>query len=373
MTWSYVFCDTITGDKVFESTDLVLVEPSSGPWSKRLNVGGNGHNVFELGDFVSSARRNEWRNATIPWARTLVVCWDAVPRYAGVIAGRPYDPFTRKLTIRHVDLRTLFLARYPFGEDSYWENESLGIPGKLVIENKSIAAAVATVLHAATTGPAGGADYSLPITLPSMSTSGTFDAVYENYNFRKVAHVLDELQSMDGGPDIEFRERWLAGKLDWETRVGTLTGGSFTFDLDAEDGKVTAFNTGEDAMKQVTGVFGVGQGYGKTMVVGGTPGVTVADIPARDDHVAWKMVKTNEHASKMAKERLRVFKSPTVQPRIKVLATEVSPTSLVLGSSVTVQKVDDPFMLDAPKTYRLIGLSGDTGLEIELLIEEEAA
>jgi hypothetical protein len=366
MTWSYWFCDTITGAKILE------VEPAGGSWSRRLNTAGSGQHVFTLGDGVHT--RAEWRNATIAWDRTLVVCWDDEPVYAGLITGRPYSYDTKVLTVQHVDLRALFLYRLPFGENSYWEDESAGIPGKLTISSKSLVSTLGLVLEAGTTGPVGGADYSLPLVLPSLSTAGSFSTTYENYNFQRVADILEEIQEMDGGPDVEFSPQWSGSDtLEWVVRAGALTGGSFTFDLTTTTHGVSSYVVNENAQKQVTGVFGVGENYGTSMVVGGTPGVPVASIPARDDVVAWKMVKTNEHASQLAKERVRAFKNPTVQPDIRVMATVVSPADLVLGSSVTVViEADEPFLPDASKTYRLIGLSADVGLEVSLLIEEEA-
>jgi len=363
VSWSYWFCDTITGEK------LLQVEPASGSWSRWLNMGQSGSHTFSLGDGLIS--RADWRDATIPWARTLVICWEGDPVAARVVMGRPYDRNKQMLTVRHTDIRNLFLARYPFGENSYWEDEGAGIVGKLTIASKSLVSAFGIVLDAALTGPVGAADYTLPMTLPSLSGSGSYSAEYDNFNFQKVSDILDELQEMDGGPDSDFAPQWSGSDtLEWVARVGALTGGTFDFDLSDPACPVASTEVDEDAMRQVTGVFGVGAGNGPSMVVGGTPGVLAATIPARDDVVKWKMVKSNDVASSLAKEHVAAFRYPTVEPSFAVLASEVSPLDLVLGSTITVTDSGDPFLLDGPTDYRLIGFTGGVGLRLELMVQE---
>jgi hypothetical protein len=304
----------------------------------------------------------------------MVICWEGDPVAARLIMGRSYNRDKQLLTVDHTDVRTLFLTRYPFGVNSYWEDELAGVVGNLTITNKSLVSAVGLVLEAGLTGPPpplAYASYALPMTLPSLSESGSYSAVYDNFNFQKVADVLDELQEMDGGPDVDFAPQWSGtDTLEWVVRAGALTGGTFEFDLSDPACPVSSTEFDEDAMKQVTGVYGIGAGNGTSMIVGGTPGSLVADIPAREDVVKWKMVKTIPHAAALAKEHVAAFKEPTLEPSFTVLATEVSPLDLVLGSTITVTDDDDPFLLDGPTDYRLIGVSGGVGLKLSLTVQE---
>lgn len=362
MTWSYWLCDTITGAK------LLRVEPESGSWARRLNMAESGQHSFVLND---PAARDLWTNITAPWSRTFVQCWDDEPVYAGLITGTPYDFDSQTLTVRHVDFRAILLARFPFGEDSYWVDQiEFGEIGSLTITNKSLVSAAGLVVEQGLIGPPGEANYSLPVVLPSLVESGTFSTVYNNYNLQRVSDILDELQEMDGGPDIEFAPRWTANALEWVMRAGALTGNEFEFNLSAGKSPASSYKVNIDGLKQVTGVFGVGQGYGTNLVIGGTPGADPYIIPARDDLSLWKMVKTNAHATALAYERIARYRNPTRQPSIKVQASEVSPLDLVLGSAVTVITAGDPFLPDGPVTYRLIGLSGGVGDELTLAMQE---
>jgi hypothetical protein len=149
-----------------------------------------------------------------------------------------------------------------------------------------------------------------------------------------------------------------------------LTGNEFEFNLAAEQSPASSYKVNIDGLKQVTGVFGIGQGYGEALTIGATPGADPYIIPARDDAVIWKDVQTNNHASNLAYERVDKYRNPTVQPAIQVQASAVSPVDLVLGSSVTVILHDDPFLPDGPVTFRLIGLAGGVGDELMLTMQE---
>ena len=371
MSWSYWLCDTITGDKLLE------VEPASGSWSRLLNISGSGRHTFVPGALDADGDRlidrATWRDATTPWACTLVQCWDDVPVYAGVITGRPYDRDTQMLTLNHTDLRSLFTARFTFGA-VYWEDEDAGIPGHLTITSKSLVSAVGLVLQNACITPVGfTTDYSVPLVLPSLVESGTYTNRIDNFNFVKVTDFLSELQEMDGGPDVEFAPQWSGSdKLEWVVRAGGLTGGTFDFDLSDPACPVSSARFTEDALKQVTGVIGIGEGFGAEIVAGGQTVAQQSDaeIPARDEVVPWRMVKSIPYAASLATGRLATYKYPTTQPALTVLASEVSPLDLVLGSIVTVTDSGDPFLLDGPTEYRLVGLSGGVGLEVQLSVQE---
>lgn len=362
MVWSYWFVNTITGEKQLQ------VEPAGGSFGRVLNAAGSGSHVFKLGD--RRLPRQRWWELTEPWARTLVQCWDDVPVYAGLITGRPYSRDSQTLTVTHTDIRSLFLDRYPFGVASYWADELNRVPGKLTITNKSIVAALAKVLEQGMLGPVGAADYTLPVVLPSTGTAGSFSRTFENFNFQNVADIMAELQEMDGGPDVEFAPRWSSsGRLEWVLRAGALTGGTFEWHLEAEQSPVSSFTVAEDALKQVTGTFGVGQGSGADMIVGGTPGVATAAIPARDVIVKWQNVPTDAEASSLAKEHVAAHRDPTVQPALKVLASTVDPTTLILGSTIRTYDLDDPWLPDGWTDQRLIGVSGGVGEEIVLTVQ----
>lgn len=362
--WSYHLCDSITGEKLLE------IQPDSGSWASSLNRPDGGSHVFKLAD-LRIKRETMW-NLTTPWARTLVQCWNKQPRYAGLVSGRPYDWGTKQLTLTHTDVRSIFLARYPFGVGSYWADLAETIPGRLVLSGLSLRAIAANVVEQGLLGPT--SKYALPIVLPSRTEAGPHSLTVENFNFRKVADLLDEIQRMDGGPDIEFAPRWsTSDRLEWVMRAGSpaapaLTGNEFEFNLSAEESKIASFTIAEDAQKQVTGVFGLGEGSGADKIVGGTPGLSVADIPARDEAISFSMAKTRPDAASLASEYLKAHRGSSVVSSLSVRTTDVDPNRLVLGSTISIFDKGDWWNADGWVKYRLIGLSGDMGETMKLAV-----
>lgn len=364
--WSTLFYSTRPGEK------QLAVEAESGSWGRSLNMSDSGSHVFPLA--ATEIPRQTWYELTTPWDRTIVQCWNGVPVYAGLITGRDYNWATKKLTIKSTDIRSMFLARYPFGVNSYWSDVAETIPGRLVLTNLSWRAIAANIVEQGLLGPT--SRYALPIVLPSRTESGPHSLTVENFNFRKVADLLDEIQSMDGGPDIEFAPRWspTTGRLEWVMRTGTpaapaMTGGKFEFNLTAAKSGLAGFSINEDAMKQVTGVFGVGEGSGADMVVGGTPGVFADDIPARDEVVNYRTAKNRQEASSLAREHVAAHRRSTWEPSFSVRASEVDPTSLVLGSEIGIYDKGDPWNPDGWQRYRLTGISGGVDEQISLTVQ----
>lgn len=359
--WSWVFVDTITGDQLLE------VVPSGGSAERLMNADSSGSNTFRLAG--SGIPRETWWGLTTPWARTLVQCWDGAPVTAGVITGRPYDRASKTLTVEHRAVRSVFKRRYPFGVSSYWADEPARKPGRLVITNRSLVSATAIVLRESMLGPPGGANYSLPIVLPSTSQVGPYSAVIENYNFRTASDLMSEFQETDGGPDTDFAPRWSsAGKLEWVARIGDLSGNVIEWQLDALQAPTAQERFEEDAVGQATGVFGIGQGSGEDMVVGGTPRVAVAGIPAQDVTVSWKHVTSDGWASAMAKEHLRTLTYATRTPTLTVKASVVDPRTLIPGSLIRLHDSDDPWLPDGWSQYRLLGFSVGVGDDVSLTI-----
>jgi hypothetical protein len=243
-----------------------------------------------------------------------------------------------------------------------------------VLSNLSLRAIAANVIEQGLMGPL--PNYGLPLWRTSKTEPGPHSRVYENFNFQKVGDILEELQNADGGPDIEFVPQWSpsTGRLEWVTRAGSpdapaLTGGTFKFNLTAEKSGLSGFSIDEDALKQVTGVFGVGEGSGADMIVGGTPGLAIADIPARDDVVNYRNAKTPSQASSLATEHVKAHWKATWQPSFTVQASDTDPTTLVLGSTVSIYDKDDPWNPDGWQDYRLVSIGGGVDDKVKLTVQ----
>lgn len=363
---SHWLCNFRTGERLLE------IRPSERNWARALNVAEGGSHVWDLSN-RAVPRSTAW-NLTTPWDRVLVMCWNDKPFYAGVITGRPYDWNTKRVTLNHTDVRSVFTGRYPFGVNSYWADPSETIPGRLVLSNLSLRAIAANVIEQGLMGPV--PIYGAPIWRTSTTEPGPHSRVYENFNFQKVADILDELQNADGGPDIEFAPQWSpsTGLLEWIMRAGSpaapaLTGGTISFNLTAEKSGLSDFTIDEDALNQVTGVFGVGEGSGADMIVGGTPGLAIADIPARDDVVNYRNAKSNAEASSLATEHVKAHWKATWQPSFAVQMSDFDPTTLVLGSKVSIYDKDDPWNPDGWQDYRLVKISGSSDDKVILTVQ----
>lgn len=358
--WSYWICDTRTGVKQLQ------VYPSSGPFNRALNApGSGGSHSFQLGD--TTLTRAQWKALTTPWARTLAVCWDDQPHYAGVITKRPYNRDTKTLTLQHVDIRGLLAKRYPFGVTSYWTDGTETTPNKLVCTNKHLYSIASMVVSAGLIGPT--SIYSLPIVVPSVVT-GSHSRTYFNYNFTTVVDALQELQDADGGPDIDFEPRWSAGgTLEWLMRTGTNTtpalgGSTFDWNMTVEKPGLFDVSLDEDAQHQATGVFSIGSGSEEDMVVAGRglTGADVGSVPALDTTQSYKSVDNLPTLIGHSDSELAIMRNTTKQWDLSFLATDTPGlNALRLGSTLRLFHHGDPWIDDGWTSLRLIGYSGQVG------------
>lgn len=368
-SWSYWICDTRTGVKQLQ------VFPSGGPFGRTLNAAGQGgSNTFQLGDRKLS--REQWKDLTTPWRRELVRCWDDHPVYSGVITGRPYNRDTQTLTVNHADVRALLAKRYPFGVNSYYADGVAAPPGKLVLTNLSLRAIAANVVQQGMVGPH--PIYSLPIVLPSLTEAGPYSRTYFNYNFTTVPSALQELQDVDGGPDIDFAPRWSSSDtLEWVMRTGTptapaLTGGTFEFNLTSKNCPLTHVGVDEDGSKQVNGMFTIGKGSEEDMRVSGRGigdyGETV--FPALDGTQPLKDIDDLGVLLGHSIAAINVQQDPTKQWEMSLLASGYPGlNALTLGSTLRVYSKGDPWIDDGWTSLRLIGFSGDATETIALDVQ----
>lgn len=365
MAWNFWFVDTRTGVKQLE------VRPSSSSFSRVLNGEGGGLHSFQLGERVLS--RATWRGLVTPWSRTLVVSWGAVAVYAGVVVDSSYDRDLQTLNVATADVRKIFSYRFPFGSTSYYEVDGV-TPGKLVCTNLSLRSIVSRVMGAGLTGPF--PIYSLPITLPTSSEAGTHSRTFYNYNFRTVDDLLDELQSTDGGPDIDFEPSWVSNALVWTMRTGTpaapqLTGNTFEWNTAGEKCGLTGIRQTVSGAKQASGVFSIGEGSEEDMRVVGYGLESAAPFPALDVTQSFKSGELDDAALfGQSKAMLDLLKTSTVQWEMGALASGYpGADQLRLGSTLRVNFKDDPWVYDGYSVTRLIGFSGDMSERIRFDVQ----
>lgn len=355
MAWNFWVVDTRSGAKILQ------VHPSSSSFSRVLNGEGSGTHTFQLGERV--VPRDVWRLLSVPWARTLVISWGATAVYAGVVVDSDYDRDSMVLSLSTADIRKVFSYRFPFGATSYYEADGV-TPGKLVCSNLSLRSIVSRVMGAGMVGPF--PIYSLPITLPPTSEAGPHSRTFYNYNFRTVDDLLDELQSTDGGPDIDFEPVWVDTLLRWTMRTGTpaqpqLTGNTFEWNTAGEKCGLTGIRQTVSGAKQASGVFSIGEGSEEDMRVVGFGLESAAPFPALDVTQSFKSGELDDTALfAQSKAMLDLLKTSTVQWEMGALASGYPGVDqLRLGSTLRVNFKDDPWVDDGWSVTRLIGFSGD--------------
>lgn len=356
--WSYWIVDTRTGLKQLQ------VAPSAGSFGRVLNGRGQGgSHTFELA--ATELSREQWWGLTTPWARTLVVSWNGVAKYAGLITKRSYTFGARRLVVNHGNIRALLGRRYPFGVTGYWADPSETVPGKLECTGRALHSIAALVVQAGVVGPTD--IYSLPIVLGGI-VSGPHNRTYYNPTFETVESALEELQDADGGPDIDFEERWRPdGKLEWLMRTGNaaspaISGSTFEWNLAAAATDLTGLEIADDANNQVTGVHAIGAGSSDDMLVAGRglSGVDVGPVPALDTHEAFKQIEDMAVLAGHARSQLATARFSTRQFSFSVQAGGIPDfAALRLGSIIRFYVRDDMWLPNGWVTLRLIGYSGE--------------
>ncbi|WP_424937530.1 MULTISPECIES: hypothetical protein [Bacteria] len=356
---SHIIVDTHTG------TPIQRVHPSEEDWKTSITSVGTGRHAFQLRDAETRLDRATWQNLSIPWARTLVTCWDNVPQYAGLIGGHIYDPFTGRLELATAEIRAIFSSRMSFGVPQFDPNGVSTATGSLRDIMRHI-----IFWGALQYGSSEG--WWLPIAVPPVE-GGSETRSWQHYNFETIEQLLSQIEGAEGGPDLHLRPRWgSTGLLEWEARIGTplLDGPTFEYDMTAEETGLTGYPVHTDATRQLTGAFALGMGSEADMKVGRA---TMADVPGPiipqlDATRSFKTIADPIELWRRAISELRAFRWPSVAATPSVLASDVLP-SMTLGSTIRVRFQDDEFLDDGWRSSLVTGISGDLTDKLTLEVQ----
>jgi hypothetical protein len=365
--WSTVICDTITGRQ------LATVEPLSGSWERKMNGIGTGSHTFVTSSIGAGAtigaRRASRRELLTPWGRTLVQCWDGVPRYAGLLLDPVLERDKGTVTVGHTEVRELWKHRTTFGTNGYSGNIE---DGKLPILNQSLAAIAGWLIHVSLEGP--GANWSLPFVLPDRSAAGTDSRTWYDYNLPFIDSELTEIQDSEGGPDIDLVPRWSAtGTLEWVIRVGALSGAALEWNLSAPEPALTGVKSTLDGSKQSNVLYATGDGQEVDLLVRSARAAS-ATIPALERIESYSQLEDLKALQGHANEDLATFRAPTTQHSMRMQADGTPGVSdLELGQTLRTYTADDDWFDDGWDAHRLIGYSGDLSNTITLQLQPERA
>jgi hypothetical protein len=343
MGWSVWSVNTVTGVKQNK------LPVSSFPWGTALNSGKSGSATVLLND--ATVKDLDVRALTTPIARTLVLCWDETPQYAGIIWDRVYDRAGGTLTIRHSDLWSILDKRHVTA--TFDQNVATNAP--LTYASVTMATLVRRVMEA---GTARGA---LPLTFAGVA-AGSESRTYYGYHLKTVKAALEELMNGAGGPDLDFRPRWhpTTGNFDWLVTTATTPGGSDHSEFHLGAGNTAAFGIKirEDASALMNSVLAVGEGSEKNMLArAATDGAS--PYPLVEGLSQGKQQPDLDLLQAQANGDLATFKKPTEQWEMNIHAGEAQRITLFqLGRNIRIHSQGDPWIPDGLSVHRLIEMSG---------------
>ncbi|GAA4774682.1 hypothetical protein [Microbacterium gilvum] len=344
--WRFYVHDTISGAR------LVEVFPSAGSWARRLTGQGQGQHTFVLTDSETGFSRATWRDLLRDNARTLLVCWEETPVYAGMILSSAYDRSTRTVTVSHTEIRHIFKQRLTFGVNQY-------VNGDLTITNKNANGVVRAILQRATQWSS---EWALPLDLPE-NESGTLSRSWKKHQVLTIEDLLGSVE--EEGYEIEFRPALTSGVLRWSVRVGRpISGGFRDFNLTAPECPITDLKMTSDGSKRLTGVFVSGNGTGPDMVTNWAGSTTGNTIPIRDAYESSKDTRNATRLGEIAAAFLDLWDLPIEQYSFKIQLGDETPNAFFPGERVYLESQGDPWMNDGRTTLRVIALSGDMSLAI---------
>lgn len=336
-------------------SDKALIESQSCDWGTALNEGKSGQAQFKLGDADVAAALDMGHLA--PLSRALIVEWEGVPLYGGIILTNDYDRDTQTLTISHEDAMWWILARRfvlaSHGSDAAtrdlsWSNLTYG-----TLVNRAI-----------TNAQTGGAAYKLPIIVPGDDV-GVHSKTLYGYHMPIASEVIQDITEKEMGPDVSFRPRWTNGGESVEfVRTSSPFDSTayevYDFHAGAPESGITGLKWKVDASNVTNRLFALGEGSEKNMLV-----EMVSDpyspYVALERSEAFKEESDRAALRSLGVEELATANAPTVQVSMDIPA-DGSPdvSQLRLNSLIRWIVTDDPFFEAGWKTGRVIEFSGDT-------------
>lgn len=335
--------------------DKVLVEPSSCTWGTALNEGKPWRAEFQLGDPGIAASSKAGHLA--PLSRALIVEWEGVPLYGGIITTSSYDRDTQKLTLSHDDAMWWVLAR------------------RFVLADRSNQAAKAnlvwsdltygTLVNRAITQAQAGAPadkYKLPIVIPADDV-GVHSMTLYGYHMPLATDVILDIAENDAGPDVSFRPRWAAdGSVEFvrtSSPYDSTNYAVYDFHVSAPDSNISGLKWNVNATDVTNRLFALGEGSEKNMLVqiatdANTPYLALERSVALKDESDWPSLRSR------AVEELGASNAPTIQVSMDI-PTDGSPnvSQLRLNSLIRWVVTDDPYFSAGWKEARVIEFSGN--------------
>lgn len=342
------------------------MEPASpGSWARRLDNGSSGTHVFHMASYPEA-----WGSMR-PARRTLVVCYDDEPVYAGIIWSATYSRNSGTVTLNHEDIWSIWERRQASPRNLADNNPDLQVKETQVrysgLTRRTLAKRIVELGMTGIVADPGA--YTLPIILPSDETEN-WGRTFRTSDWLSVADRLHDLAGQGGPMQVDFAPVWEpAGNLAWELRVSHITSTPrLVLQADVEDSPVLSLSVTNDISEYASEYHVTGSGQGADVLHHFWSSSFLSD-----DQVALARVwsdGTLEELDEVTELRDGLIErhiNAEVQVDCTVaIGSEVNPSSLLLGQPVIVRANDDPVLPASGVETMLIGFTPDGAGSLKL-------
>lgn len=333
--------------------DKALVSPSMCGWKRTFNETTGGlTSSFKMSD--PDVLATSQAGLLTPIDRCLVVAYQGVVMYAGMIWEDDYDHDTQTLTVQHEDAAWSILALRMIAEDrtgsmAGWAKTFTGLEYDTIVKR---------LVQLATTG----VGRAMPIVYEDDYTGGR-ERKYYGYNAESAVEALTELIDVPGGPDVDFRPEWnpAGDGIQWTLRTGDMNPDSQTIEVLAgvPDSAARKLKRKRSGRERATRVIGVGEGSGVDM-----------KIRAADGSGGIELERVEQSKNTKSLTDLQDFADGELAARAGLItqySMELDMSSPVLGNLWTLKPgatvrwnvLGDPVITPGWRSQRIIEYSGD--------------
>lgn len=337
--------------------DRVELRPTTTTWERTFNEGAGGRTSLQLSDpdVAATAGLNE----SYPGQRMVVVDYDNVVVYAGIIWETDYQYDTQQLTLTHEDIWSLWDARLI----SEVRNENI-INWEKTYSGLAYDTIVKRVIQLAVAGSGRG----VPMVYEDDYPGGK-SRTYNGYNLDTALDAMEEIMDLSDGPDVDFRPEWDGnGGIRFTLRTGDLSLNLIEVNFAAPEPPAQGLWIKTSARELATQVFAVGEGSGKKtakspgLLVRESQSANIADYPSLERIEQFKNVKKGPELYDKAVSELVANNQA-----IRQAGFELKLDSPILGNLWELRPGtiirwymnNDPYFTDGWREWRVLKYSGD--------------
>lgn len=368
--------DTKSGQAMI--SDVPRIDPK---WGIRLNAPGTISMSFAPA--AKEYAKMDLRNATMPNFRALGIAYDGVILEAGPILHRSYSSESKRLTVEASGLWSIFNRRkllngsaLKAGYNVTGSTASFGPTSLGTIARNIVRVSIEDNYYTPDYG-------ALNIVLP-VPVSGPHTRNYHGYDLIWMGDALKNLTEVEGGPDIRFRPRFMAGdpdRVEWVMETGTdvnpllsQAGAAIRLDGTAKDSPVLGFDSDEDGTEVGNRAWRPGAGQEKAMKLGSG---SLYDLVAAG--MPWMEIENGESKdvndlallNSQARYDAREHQGPQVTFGVRIRADHPAAklgTYLPGDFADVVIPADHPTLRAGTQRVRIMAIDGDDTRKVTLTV-----